>query len=392
MKRAKGKSAALVTLLLLAGLGAVAYSFQEPEFGVKDSGEWTETEEDIELTSYAWVYNPNQFDINVPFLTTEYSVQANDIELARGSRDGLKLPSKENTTVELPADVNTGNISNWWASHLRNGESSRIEASVDVKTDFLMPVTLYRTSYTDTVETDIDQKIEDSLSRARGSYSWNTSQDTGAETRMEVRNVSAEWSKVTQDRTSILLGFEVHNPNSYSVPVPELEGVLEANDVRLIDRSSDSFDLDEAPEDGGINPGETRELRYRTSVDNERIEDWLVSHIENGENTSVNANVQLGFDNGYTEVSVPRDDGMNCSAEIQTALLEDQSSYRNFKDCQTPEPLVNASTSPVTAATSISTDVGSEIQSPGNLAENLSYTEEDLEVLIDIINSTEIYD
>ncbi|MFB6202924.1 MAG: LEA type 2 family protein [Candidatus Nanohaloarchaea archaeon] len=325
-----------ILLAAVAGIGLVlggAYfsgAFQKPGYGLKDMGDWSNVSNDsVEIVTSAWVHNPNPIGLSLSGLKASYTVNMNGVEVASGSKTGLSIPANRNTTIEIRTGIEIEKMSEWWASHVRQGEKTDIEIPVTVSGG-LFGKSLWSQSftYTDTVETDVDSILDRAVAGARGEYSHAA---TG--TRIEILNASARFGEVTENRTRIVTVFEVHNPNSYPIPTPEFEGEVSMNNVTVADWKANEVGVSN-PEDAEIMPGETRDVVFHTYMDNEKVEDWFITHVRNNESSDGYVEFQLGFDFAGQKLMLPANP-RKCGFSFQTGILVDgQKSRQTMQQCE----------------------------------------------------------
>ena len=324
-------------LVIAGGTGYAAVTFEKPSFGVIDMGDWQNISEDsITVTSEAWINNPNPVGLSVGFIDIRYAAEVNNITLAEGSIDKVSLNSGNNTQ-EFETELKQGRIPDWWVSHLQNGENSTVSVPVNIGT----PVTSFEIqAFSKEVGTNITSRIENSLESIEGSYKGpgieTTRSGFTAELRpeVEIRDFKASWGDISEDRSEILMDMEVHNPNQYPVPTPSFGGKADLNNITVANWTANSEPLTELAEEGMIAPGETEELRFRVGLKNQKMDEWLETHVENEELTRADINADLIFNIQGQEFKAPAG-GMKCTIEIQTDILVDDEE-QNFdnKGCE----------------------------------------------------------
>jgi LEA14-like dessication related protein len=332
------KKAVFAFLIVSVGTGATLYAtgvIQKPSYGIQDKGDWGEIENNtVNVISSVYVYNPNSFGLNLSNVNASYSLKMNDVLLAEGSKAGISIPEEENKTINLVSRLKTEKVPEWWVSHLQNSESS--EMKIPVKIDaglFSRNFSFSTTAYTDTIETDIDSQLGSSFSNVEGNYSWSPTGTEIGETRIVVDDVSAYWGEVDMQETDLMIDMEIRNPNSYPIPVPQLKGGLEMNEVSIAEWDANNVEITNAAQDAMIQPGETQEITVKASMDNDKINDWFLSHVANDEKTDANTDIKFAFDIAGQTLTFPQD-GMNCRFEFQTAILEDnQEAGGSFNGC-----------------------------------------------------------
>jgi len=325
------------TMVFAGGAGYMAMNFEKPSFGIIDMGDWENISEDsIKVVSEAWIHNPNSLGLSVGFIDVGYEAEINDISLAEGKVDEVSIESGNNTKT-LETELRQGRIPDWWVSHLENGENSTVSVPVEINT----PVTSFSVeAFSKEISTNISSRIENSLESIEGSYTGpgieTTRSGLSVEVRpeIEVRDFKASWGDISEQESEVLMDMKVHNPNSYPIPTPSFGGRADLNNVTVANWTANSEPLTELAEEGMIAPGETEELRFRVGLKNQRMDDWLETHVRNREYTEAEIDAQLIFNVEGEEFKAPAG-GMKCIIQIQTDILVDdeQHSVEN-KGCE----------------------------------------------------------
>ncbi|MCU4975197.1 LEA type 2 family protein [Halobacteria archaeon AArc-m2/3/4] len=112
-----------------------------------------------------------------------------------------------------------------------------------------------------------------------------------------LESIDNEFGEVTDERTEILTSLTVHNPNPIGAGAAEVsaEYTVGMNGVEMARGGGSDIRLE---------PGTSTET-FSTRMHNERIPDWWVSHIQNGEETEVvvDATVSSGALGRSTDVT-----------------------------------------------------------------------------------------
>ena len=82
------------------------------------------------------VSNPNPVGIGLDGVSVNYTVSMNDIEMAQGGREGVRLGAG-NATIPLETDLRNDAIPSWWVSHVRGGERTTVGIDATVTSDLL---------------------------------------------------------------------------------------------------------------------------------------------------------------------------------------------------------------------------------------------------------------
>jgi len=320
------KTAVLTAALIIAGgTGYLALSFEKPSFGLIDRGDWENvSEESITVSSKAWINNPNPIGLSIDFIDVRYAAEANNITIAEGKIDEISLEPGNNTKT-FETELKQKKISELWVSHLKNGEKSQVTVPTTIET----PVNSFEIeAFSQEINTDLTSRIETSLESIEGNYRGpgidTTRSGFSFEIRpeMEVRDFKASWGKITEQESTILMDMKVHNPNRYPLPTPSLGGKTDLNNITIAEWTANSQPLTEMGKEGIIGPGETEELRFAVGLKNQKIDEWLETHVKNREYTEAKIDAHLIFNIQGEEFKAPAG-GMNCITQIQTDILVD---------------------------------------------------------------------
>lgn len=327
----------LSMIVAVAGIGGAAYAtgvIQKPSAGLQDKGDWITEGNGIKVKSTAYVSNPNPLGLNLSTLEASYKLKMNDVKLAEGKKKGLNVPKNKNRSLNFTTSLKTENIPAWWASHLRNGEESRLRIPITAGMN-VGPLPLSGSyTYRDSISTDIESKLSGSVSELEGNYSRQLGPDIGLESnnmKIAVKDAEASFGAVTRDYTELVLPLEVKNRNDYMIPTPQLKGNLKMNDIKIADFTANNV---ETLSDTGIPAGESRKVKVTARMSNQNIDQWFESHVRKEEKTDAELNIYFGFDVGGTTFQIPSDDGMTCRFSFATKILVDEKAEaEGFKRC-----------------------------------------------------------
>lgn len=324
-------------VVAIAGAGSAAYGagvIEKPNAGLVDRGDWIAGGE-IKVESEAYVHNPNPVTLNFSSLEASYRLKMNNIRLASGTKSGLYIPENENRTLNFRTRLKTENIPKWWVSHLRNEEESALEVPIKASLKIgPLPLSFNGYSYTDTIETDVEGILSESLSKIEGTYSRQLGPDVGLEAnnfKIEIVDASARFGDINQKSTELVIPLEIKNVNDYAIPTPQLTGNLKMNDVKIAEFTANNV---ETSSDTNIPARETRKVTIRAKMSNKNIDEWFESHVRKSEKTDAELNIYLGFDVGGTSIRIPSDNGMTCRFSFATKILADEKAEaEGFKGC-----------------------------------------------------------
>ncbi|WP_229124900.1 LEA type 2 family protein [Halapricum desulfuricans] len=101
---------------------------------------------------------------------------------------------------------------------------------------------------------------------------------TGVLAQPTVESIDTRWSDATNETTLVETQARVDNPNPIGTPgVVSVEYTASLNDVVLVDGEKSGI---------GLSPGENT-IEFTAPMDNDRIADWWVTHVNNGERSTL---------------------------------------------------------------------------------------------------------
>ena len=323
---------AVVALVLTAGVAF--FVFAQPSvagvdnrFGAVD-GTATVVESDLR------VRNPNPVGATLGGLTVDYAIDMNGIRMATGTKHGLSIPQGE-STVPMSTRLANERIPTWWVSHVRNGERTTLAVNADVHS-VALGTSFGAPKVTREIETDMISAFNSTEERPVGSS------PTGGPL-LVIRETSAQWDEVSPAATNIDMRVVVHNPNAYPIPVSELGYRATMNGIEMGSGTTD---------DGGlIPPGETRTIEATTILNNQRIDEWWVSHLQNDQTTELRIDFSARFELPTETVEVPLEP-LTYTRIIETDIFD------NKADGGSGEESDGGTEMPAGTATPTSTDDG----------------------------------
>jgi LEA14-like dessication related protein len=286
------------------------------------------------VESEAYVHNPNPLGLNISTLDADYRLKMNGVKLAQGGKEGVSVPKNGNKTLEFTSRLETENIPEWWVSHLENGEKSRLRIPIKASMT-LGPLPLSGGhSYKDSISTDIESTLSESISKLEGNYSRTLGPDAGLEAndfKITVVDASSRFGDVSRETTELVIPLKIKNRNNYAIPTPKMEGSLKMNSVKVAEFDANNV---ETASDTNIPPGGSREVTVKAEMSNQNIDEWFASHARKKEKTDAVLNIKFGFNVGDAELMIPSGEGMNCTFDFATEILVDEKAETDgFQGC-----------------------------------------------------------
>ncbi|MFB6169614.1 MAG: LEA type 2 family protein [Haloarculaceae archaeon] len=264
----KLRAALAVVVLLVASVGGAfalgvfgapgVESVQNRFGGVNESTTVIETD--------LVVNNPNPIGVRLGGTTVNYTVRMNDVRMASGRKEGLRL-SKGNTTLPFTTYMNNDRIPPWWVSHVENGEQTTVVIDAKVHTSLLGGRT-FEFPQERNVSTNIIGQFNSNETRP-----INGSVPLYDNPLLYLNRTRGQWGDPTSQQTPIGTNFTLYNPKTKPYVVSRIGYNVTMNDVAVGSGSTES---------GVTIPGHTTKTVAATTVlNNQKLDDWWVTHLQN---------------------------------------------------------------------------------------------------------------
>lgn len=227
--------------------------------------------ETTEIVTSTSVDNPNgeRFSRLID-VETRYAAAIEGIEVASGVQETEGIPTGE-SMLELRTNLSHDDVPRWWARHVNNGETSRVNTTVESTAD----VGVTRFDLPVTVE---DKRLVTDLLEG---YQSSTEQpiEVDGQTALVVEETTAEWGQATPSEGPVTVTVTLRNELSQEVTVSDINYSTTLNEVVLADQTLDtSVTLD---------PSERRTVTFEVVLNNSRTADWWPTHVRNNERSTL---------------------------------------------------------------------------------------------------------
>lgn len=112
----------------------------------------------------------------------------------------------------------------------------------------------------------------------------------------EIEGVSYRWGGVSTDSTQMIFEVTVKNPNTYAIRLTAVNYHIYFNGILMGEGSTERDTL--------IGANAEVPVSLVASIDNALLPQWWVSHIEGGESSLMEAEMEVVFNMGGTSVPV----------------------------------------------------------------------------------------
>lgn len=267
----------LIAVILLGGAVYLLFPAGKPEIPEIKSitSSWGDiTADNSEIKTNVLVDNPNAFTI--PIKSVEYEIFMNDVSMGSGHSVGeASLPAKNEHIITIHTKLENNKIPQWWVTHIRRGEYSDVKIHGNIVFD------LKFTEYKYPIEQTISG-VKTNILGGKESYQVD-------ETSLvpQLRSIEKSWGEVTDDSTEIRTKMVVYNPLLIPIYIERIKYEIYMNDIKMGSGLSEETIL--------LEPRGDTEISFDTKLDNDKLDDWWVTHLRNGERTSLEIKSELVY-------------------------------------------------------------------------------------------------
>ncbi len=262
----------LLVLLVAFALLGCSQSVGKPELK-KVVNEWGNVTEDYtEIITKVTIYNPNPFPIPIKDVQTE--VFLNGMKVGSGKSLQSEIKPKSDSVVIISTEIRNDYIPKWWVSHIKNGERSILDVKgylvLDLKvTSFKFPLP------------EIHREFRTNFLKG---ISANGQIVTLGPYKVEIESVKAGWGRVDENVTEIIATLKIKNDNTLPLVLTKTHYSVRANGISIGDGYTNVSTI--------IPPKSESEVPIVISIKTERLKDWWVSHLRNGEKTKLEVSIR----------------------------------------------------------------------------------------------------
>lgn len=208
---------------------------------------------------------PFQYTLDYPML----ELYVNNVPIAYGAGENTTIPAMGSTTVRGKLVMNTQGIIAGWREHVRNGEKSNLRLVVRGKANYRFGQKNLELSLRKTLETHIKDSIV-----------LESANVPGCDLPVKPLKISLNYAELAapERATEIRLNVFVTNPNNVPLDLRGIhyrvffDGVEVSRGEKIFTRSFDA--------------NETENMLLVVYVDNSRIPELFLRHLQNGEKSS----------------------------------------------------------------------------------------------------------
>lgn len=232
------------------------------------------TQENTTIETDLVVNNPNPIGVQLGGTTVNYTVYMNDVRMAGGQKEGLQVETG-NSTLEFTTRMDNEQIPAWWHSHIDNGERTQVRIDARARSSLTADRTV-RLDQDEEIRTDLIGQFNATEDRP-----VDANQPVPSDPVLWINETSASWDRgnLSAEETPMDMTFEVYNPKPYPYAVTELGYTIRMNGVTVGEGRTDDV--------ATIAPRGRATIDARTVIDNERLDEWWVSHLQRNQVTDL---------------------------------------------------------------------------------------------------------
>ncbi|MFP3909490.1 MAG: LEA type 2 family protein [Archaeoglobaceae archaeon] len=278
----------LLTLILLLSVAlTVSGCLQRPEV-ISTDHRWGEvTSEETELVSTIVVDGPNF--VPIPLSDVKVDIYMNGIHMGTGSAVGDTTISGRDE-IEISSRIENERLRDWWLTHIRNGE----ETEVKIRGTLVFGVLGYG------LEVPVENNVRFNTSILSKMSSKEVRMGFTGFDALVMKNMEFKWDVEKESDTAIIVTMDVRNNLPVKIPLRSIDYQMKMNGVKIAQGASS--DHRSIPASG------QREIRMEMTMDNSKIPQWWVTHIQKGERTAVSIDMQLTLEMDGKEETVELSD------------------------------------------------------------------------------------
>jgi LEA14-like dessication related protein len=258
----------------------------------------------------------NVHDRPVQFDGTEYRIEMNGIVVGDGTTDdAIHLEPGESGTFTARPAIRTPRMQQWWASHVRNDETTRLSVVVYgvVESDGerkRVPLSIFHH------ESRIDTRM---LDGGETTDELREVDDDGSFASPELVDRESEYGEITDAETEILTRATIDNPNEGDGGDVVTLDLQQRTEINGVESAAGAGTL------SGLDPGNNT-VTVSSIMDHDAVPHWWAGHVNGGEESTVVTTTNATADVGVTTVPVDVPDE---ESGLQTDLLAEFNSDEN---------------------------------------------------------------
>ncbi|QSG04874.1 LEA type 2 family protein [Halapricum desulfuricans] len=250
----------------------------------------TITDETTEVHADVTVDNPTADPAINDFvrLTTTTETSISGVDVGSGSRETTL--SAGTNDLRVTTELDNGEVPTWWARHLNRGETSQTVTTTTTTADVgFTTVNVPTPDANATTETDLLADLNTDESQPVG---------TSDREYLLAESTTATWGEATPQVAPLDVQSTLRNQRQRaSITIQEVSYDVSIGGVTLANGSQ--------PDGTTIEPGEREVVDLTIGLDNSRMDEWWVSHVRNGERSTLSVDAWATIEAAGQTETVP---------------------------------------------------------------------------------------
>ncbi|MFO7967219.1 MAG: LEA type 2 family protein [Archaeoglobaceae archaeon] len=246
------------------------------------------TSEETELISNVVMDSPNF--VPIPLSDANLDIYMNGIHMGQGNAVGDNKISDRNE-LKLSSRIENERLRDWWPTHIKNGEQTEVK----IKGDLVFGVMGYG------LKTPMENNVSFNTSILSRMSSKEVRMGFIGFDALVMKNMEFKWDTGGEDGdTAIVVTMDVKNNLPVEIPLSSIGYQMEMNGVKIAQGAS--------PDHMTIPASGQKEITMEMVMDETKIPQWWVTHIQKGEKTAATIDMQLTLEMDGKEQTVELSD------------------------------------------------------------------------------------
>ncbi len=291
MNSGRKTGALLVVAVVLLGIAAYGLlAVDTPQIQSVDNSWGTVTENQTEIETAITVENPLLIRVGDGVADVRYTVALNGVEFATERKDGVQLSGRDDV-ITVSTSMDNDRIPRWWVTHINRNQTTTVTVDPEV-------VVLYggfeapaeESTRSRTFQTQLLEPLNSDEPRQFSAFD---------RTVLTITETDARWGEATAERTPIDGSITATNELPIALPITEIQYTIRMNGI-VVGQGT-------AAERTVIPPESSRRIDANATIDNSKLDEWWVTHLQRNETTRLSVDFTATVDYGGVERQIPLD-------------------------------------------------------------------------------------
>jgi len=301
------KTGGIVLLMVVLLLGIAVYGLiavDKPRIQSVDNNWGTVTANQTEVETAITVENPLLIRVGDGVADVRYTVALNDIEFATERESQVQLSGRDDV-INISTSMNNDKIPSWWVTHINRNQTTTVTvdpAVIVLYGGFEAPAEEQRR--TRTFQTQLLDPLNSDQQRQFSAFD---------RTMFTITETDARWGTATAEQTPINGSITATNELPIALPITEIQYTIRMNGVVVGQGTAAAQTV--------IPPDSTRTIDANATIDNSKLDEWWVTHLQNNETTQLSVDFIATIEYGGEQRQIPLD-SVSYNRSFQTNVFD----------------------------------------------------------------------